>query len=61
MTTDKKLINMKELKLRKGQKCHACKKLIRGIWCYNGFYFHSKCKEKDTKLKIKNYLKVGIK
>ena len=44
-----------ELKIRKGQKCRLCKKEIKGAWCYNGFWWHEKCKEKDTKKLIKKY------
>lgn len=45
-------------KLRKGQKCFHCKKEIKnGIWIYNGFYWHEKCKDADTYLRIRNYLK----
>lgn len=45
-------------KLRKGQKCRLCKKEIKkGSFCYNGFWWHEKCKEKDTAKRIKKYLK----
>ena len=52
-----KTIKVVELKPRKGQKCHLCGKEIKGSWCYNGFWFCAKCKEKDTKKRIKDYLK----
>ncbi len=44
-------------KLRKGQKCWLCKKEIKKDWCYNGHYFHGKCKDKDSAKRIKDYLK----
>ena len=45
------------LKLRKGQKCWLCKKEIKkGAWCWNGHYWHGKCKDKDSAKRIKNYL-----
>ena len=48
----------KPITLRKGQKCWECKKVIKGSWCWNGFHwFHSKCKDKDTRRIIKKHLK----
>ena len=48
---------IKLLKLRKGQKCWLCKKeIIKGGWCYNGHYWHEKCKDKDSAKRIKKYL-----
>jgi len=46
-----------ELKIRKGQKCWLCKKEIKkGDWCYNGHWWHEKCKEKDLiKIEKRNY------
>lgn len=45
-------------KLRSGQKCWLCKKEIKkGSWCWNGHFWHEKCKDKDSAKKIKNYLK----
>ena len=46
-----------ELKIRKGQKCWFCKKEIKKSWCYNGHWFHDKCKEIDSKKRIKEYIK----
>jgi len=43
-------------KLRKGQKCWKCKKIIKGEWSYNGHFWHTKCKDKDTAKIIKKYL-----
>ena len=48
---------VKPPQLRKNQVCWECKKEIKGSFCYNGHYFHSKCKEKDSAKRIKNYLK----
>lgn len=44
-------------KLRKGQKCWICKKEIKGAWAYNGHWFHSRCKDKESAKRIKEYLK----
>lgn len=44
------------LKLRKNQKCWLCKKEIKGNWCYNGHFWHEKCKNKDTMKRITEYL-----
>lgn len=46
----------KDLKLKKGQLCRMCHKEIKKDWCYNGFYWHTKCKNKDTSKIIKDYL-----
>ena len=46
-----------ELKIRKGQKCWLCKKEIKKSWCYNGHWFHEKCKEKDSRERIRKYIK----
>lgn len=48
---------MRDIKLRRGQKCHSCKKEIKKEWCYNGFWWHAKCKDKDTEKNINSYLK----
>ena len=51
-----------ELKIRKGQKCWLCKKEIKkGDWCYNGHWWHEKCKEKDSIKRIKYYLTQSLK
>ena len=47
----------KELRLRKGQKCWLCKKEIKKNWCYNGHWWHEKCKGRDTTKRIKKFLK----
>ncbi|MEK6882765.1 MAG: hypothetical protein AABY22_24290 [Nanoarchaeota archaeon] len=44
------------MKLPKNQKCWLCKKMIKGVFCFNGHYWHDRCKEKDTKKLIKRYL-----
>jgi len=51
----------KEPKLRKGQKCWLCKKEIKRDFCYNGHYWHPRCKELDSKKRINKYLKQSIK
>lgn len=44
-------------KLRKNQQCYRCKKLIKKApWCYNGHYWHEKCKNKDTAKRITEYI-----
>ena len=45
------------IKLRKGQKCWKCKKVIKGEWAYNGHYWCTKCKDKDTTKRIEKYMK----
>ena len=46
------------LKLRKEQKCWLCKKVIKkDNWCWNGHWWHGKCKDKDSKKRIEKYLK----
>ena len=45
-----------ELKIRKGQKCRLCKKEIKKSWCYNGYWWDTRCKDKDTKKKVRDYL-----
>ena len=46
-----------ELKPRKNQKCTACKKIIKKEWAYNGKWWCQKCKDKDSKKRIREYLK----
>ncbi len=43
-------------KLRKGQKCWGCKKEIKKDWCWNGYYWHNKCKDIDSMKRLKKYL-----
>uniref|UniRef100_A0A6M3LGV5 Uncharacterized protein n=1 Tax=viral metagenome TaxID=1070528 RepID=A0A6M3LGV5_9ZZZZ len=43
-------------KLRKGQLCCRCFKVIKGEWAYNGKWWCKKCKNKDTAKRIENYL-----
>lgn len=47
------------LKPRKNQKCRVCKKILteRGGWAFNGHWWCGKCKDKDSALRIKKYLK----
>lgn len=40
-------------KLRKGQKCWGCKKIIKGEFCWQGHYWHEKCIEKEAMRRIK--------
>jgi hypothetical protein len=47
---------MNEPKLRKGQKCFMCKKIIKGSWCWNGHYYDDKCFDKFTSRRIGDYL-----
>lgn len=44
------------IKIKKGQKCWKCKKEIQGEWAYNGHYWHTKCKDKDTQNRIKKLI-----
>ena len=46
-----------EPKIRKGQKCRLCKKEIKKSWCYNGYWWHDRCKEKDSRERIRKYIK----
>lgn len=43
-------------KLKKGQLCKHCSKEIKKDWCYNGHFWHSRCKEMNTNRRIKGYL-----
>lgn len=52
----KNFIKVNPPKLRKGQKCFLCKKIISGSFCYNGYYWHDKCKEKDSNRRIKEFI-----
>ena len=45
------------IRLKKGQKCFKCKKVIKGAWMYNGHYWCEKCKDKDTAGRIRRFLK----
>ncbi len=46
-----------EIKIRKGQKCVGCKKIIKdNNWCFNGHWWHTHCKESNTMKRIKQYL-----
>ena len=45
------------VKRSKGQKCNKCKKEIKKEFVYNGKWWCSGCKEKDTKNLIKRYIK----
>jgi len=47
----------KEPKLRKGQKCWLCKKEIKRNFCYNGHYWHLRCKNRDSARRIKEAIK----
>jgi len=53
----KKKVKVNPPKLRKGQLCFRCFKEIKKDWCYNGHWWHSKCMDKESARRIKNYLK----
>jgi hypothetical protein len=58
-------INKPFLRPKKDQKCWGCKKELfsptmkgkRTDFCWNGHYWHLKCKEKDSQKRIAIYLK----
>ncbi len=45
------------IKPRKNQKCCVCGKSVENDWAYNGKWYCGKCKDKDTKRIIKEYIK----
>ena len=46
-----------EIKMKKGQKCFGCKKIIKKDFCWNGHYWHEKCIDKLAIKRYKDYLK----
>ena len=55
------IMSKRSYEIRKNQKCFSCKKEIirkhNKEWAYNGNWWCLPCKEKETRKRIKRYLK----